>query len=149
MKHTSQSINWKLIAEQAATLSNCKRKKTGAVVIDEYQEKYCIGYNHIPDNLDQTICDRCPREGKQPGKWTKKEECPVIHAEVAAILRAANCGLRTNNGFMYCTYKPCMNCAVVIVEAGIKYVAFIDEYPGGKDVEKYLQQCGVQLIKLC
>lgn len=134
------------MAEGVSSLSNCKRKKTGAVIIID-DCRFVIGHNNIPIGYDESVCERCPRENKIPGTWDKGEECPVTHAEVDAVLQAARVGLAIAGGTMYCTYKPCLPCARTVAEAGIKKVIYRDEYKGGQDVEDYLKRCGVELVR--
>lgn len=134
------------LAEKISELSPCRRKKTGAVIACE-DGRMVVGYNHLPRGVNAVdVCDHCPREGKTPGDWVKRE-CPVIHAEVDAVYRAAALGVNTSQGVMYCTYKPCMGCAVTAVEAGVIKIVYRDDYPGGEDVKEYLARCGVELEK--
>lgn len=143
-------MDWMGVAERKAKRSKCRRKKTGAVIVsavDTHRFVFVIANNHLPVGVDESVCDNCPREDKKPGDWSGRE-CPVIHAEVAAILKAARIGVQTNYATMFCTYKPCMDCARTIVEAGITDVYYRDDYPGGIDVEMYLREQGVTLRRI-
>jgi len=52
----------------------------------------------------------------------------VVHAEANAISYAAKEGISTNNCTLYVTLSPCMNCANLIIQAGIKEVVYLEEY---------------------
>ena len=132
------------LAERISKSSECRRKQTGAVIMREGLGKHIWGYNHIPAGVEKGFCKNCPREGKQPGQWNG--ECPVIHAEKAVIINAARLGFQTDWATMYCTYKPCLDCSVLIVEAGICKVIYRDEHEFNDGVD-YLRKCGVEVEK--
>ena len=131
------------LAERMAKSSDCRRKQTGAVIVknDVVRAK---GYNHLPYGTPEGFCKNCPRENKTPGNWNGSQECPVIHAEIAAIQNAAMLGRQTDTTTMYCTYKPCLTCAIAIVEVGIRKVVYRDDYEGDDAIE-YLRKCGVEV----
>jgi len=130
------------LAERVARSSDCQRKQTGAVIVREGVARHIQGFNHLPDGTEEGFCNNCPREGKQSGQWNG--ECPVIHAEKAVILKAAQFGFQTDWATMYCTYKPCLDCSIMIVEAGICKVIYRDEH-NVEDGVNYLRKCGVEV----
>ena len=128
------------LAERMAKSSDCRRKQTGAVIVKN--GRHITGFNILPTGIEEGFCDNCPREGKQPGKWNG--ECPVTHAEKDAIIMAARFGFQTDWATMYCTYKPCLDCSILIVEAGIRKVIYRDEHNFNDGVD-YLCKCGVDV----
>lgn len=130
------------MALAAARLSNCRKKQNGAIiVIDDFVVAY--GFN-----FTRKECTVCYREGAKAGYWTDFEECPVIHAEVAAIYNASRQGISTRGGLMYCTYFPCVPCARAIGEAGIKSVTYLDEYEGHEPATRVLNSHGIAIRKM-
>jgi len=130
------------LAERMAKSSDCRRKQTAAVIVREGIGKHIVGFNRLPIGIKEGFCDNCPREGKQPGQWNG--ECPVIHAEKTVILKAAQDGFQTDWATMYCTYKPCLDCSILIVEAGMRKVIYRDEHDFNDGVD-YLRKCGVEV----
>ena len=131
------------LAERVARSSDCQRKQTGAVIVRGNIVR-AKGYNHLPYGTPEGFCKNCPRENKVPGNWNGSQECPVIHAEKAVILKAAQFGFQTDWATMYCTYKPCLDCSIMIVEAGICKVIYRDEH-NVEDGVNYLRKCGVEV----
>lgn len=52
----------------------------------------------------------------------------AIHAEANAISAAAKEGISLDGATLYCNYSPCMKCAELIIQSGIKRVVFEEEY---------------------
>jgi len=135
-------VDYMELAERVAKSSDCSRKQTGAVIVKGGFARHVQGFNHLPEGVEEGFCKNCLREGKQPGQWNG--ECPVIHAEKAVILKAAQFGFQTDWATMYCTYKPCLDCSILIVEAGIQKVVYRDEHEFNDGVD-YLRKCGVKV----
>ena len=55
------------------------------------------------------------------------DECLCIHAEENAVIEAGR--TKANGGTIYVTFEPCLTCTKTIVQAGIKRVVYINEYP--------------------
>ena len=111
------------IAKVVAMYSTCKRLNVGAVIVKD-KRIVSTGYNGAPAGLlhcthdDLTPCDR------------------AVHAEVNAIAFAAKHGISTNHSVLYSTHLPCLSCAQIIINAGIKEVNYGNEYRNkdGKDL---------------
>ena len=76
---------------------------------------------------------------RRPKKRTKDS---VVHAEANAITFAAKEGLSLSGSTLYVTLSPCMNCANLIIQSGIKRVVFSEEYRVNKSLS-YLKENGV------
>ena len=122
------------IAKVVAMYSTCKRLHVGAVLVIE-KRIISTGYNGAPAGLvhcshdDLTPCDR------------------AVHAEVNAIAFAAKHGIATQFSVLYSTHLPCVSCAQIIVNAGIREVNYGNEYrkKEGKDL---LEEAGIYLNKV-
>lgn len=127
------------IANTISESSKCTRAKVGAVIVKN-NRIISTGYNGKPSGWE----DDC-REGCEGCKYT-------VHAEANAITFAAKNGVSTCGSDIYVTLSPCSNCALLIIQAGIKKVYFKELYKSessnGEDGIKILLESGVQVYQL-
>ena len=76
-----------------------------------------------------------------------QEPCICFHSEENAIALAAYNGVSTRDSVMYMTYTPCVVCAKMIINAGIKKVVTKINYPddAGKEL---LKQAKIEMIRI-
>ena len=74
----------------------------------------------------------------------RHELCRALHAEQNAIIQAAKIGVSTENATMYVTLQPCVICAKMIVNAGIKKLVYKGNYPDELSLSM-LNEAGVEL----
>ena len=123
-----------------ARLSKAKRAQVGAVLVTS-QGVTLTGYNGTPRGLP----NEC--ETEEYDDWrrthfhlvTKPE---VIHAELNCILKAAREGVSCIGATMYVTLSPCVPCAAMMIQAGVKRLVYKDMYriQDGTDL---LQRAGI------
>ena len=96
--------------------SYCKRRKVGALVV---KQKMIIsdGYNGTPSGFEN-ICE-------EENGITKPY---VLHAEANAITKLARSGNNSDGSTLYVTASPCIECANLIIQAGIKRVVYGEKY---------------------
>ncbi len=96
--------------------SYCKRRQVGALLV---KDKMIIsdGYNGTPSGFEN-ICE----------DDNNKTKPYVLHAEANAITKVAKSSNSSEGGTMYVTSSPCLECAKLIIQAGIKRVVFTDSY---------------------
>jgi dCMP deaminase len=96
--------------------SYCKRRKVGALLV---KEKMIIsdGYNGTPSGFENV----CEDENNQTKPY-------VLHAEANAITKVAKSGNSSEGATLYVTSSPCLECAKLIIQAGIKRVVFTESY---------------------
>ena len=117
------------IAKVVATRSTCLRHHVGAVIV---REKHIIttGYNGAPHGLPHcSSAAGCIRDIENIPSGTQTEKCLGVHAEQNAIIQAALHGISTKDSTIYITHQPCIICAKMIVNAGIRRVVYDEEYP--------------------
>lgn len=114
------------IAEIAKTRSNCIRRQVGAVLVNEKHQIISTGYNGVPRGIVHCTKDTCTKLYEESGE--KNEICPAVHAELNAILQAATAGISSEGTTLYSTTRPCGNCTMAIINAGIKRVVYIEDY---------------------
>jgi len=118
------------MAQIWATNSYCTRRQVGALIV---KEKMIIsdGYNGTPSGFEN-VCE--DEDGK-----TKPY---VLHAEANAITKVAKSNNSSNGATLYVTASPCLECAKLIIQAGIKRVVFIEKYHN-TDGLSLLERAGV------
>ena len=126
------------IAGRVALRSTCPRRSVGAVIVKQ-KRILATGYNGAPSGMDHCtdvgclmVDDHCVR---------------TLHAEQNAIIQAAQFGVSTQGGEIYSTSSPCLNCAKMIINAGITRVWFQDGYPDDLAL-RFLQEAGVEVAQL-
>lgn len=104
------------------------------------------GYNGAPIGLKHCEEVGCLREKLGVPSGQRHELCRGLHAEQNAIVQAANSGISIKGGTIYVTDQPCVLCAKMIINAGIKRVVFSGDYPDELSTNM-LQEAGIELIK--
>lgn len=135
------------MAELTAQRSTCLRRKVGAVII---KDKHIIatGYNGAPKGVPHcSELGGCERERLNVPSGQRHELCRAIHAEQNAIIQAATLGQSIEGGSIYITHHPCVICAKMIINAGIKRIVVKEGYPDDLAVE-ILEQAGLKIVML-
>ncbi len=134
------------MTELVATWSSCLRRQVGAVIVKE-KRIMTTGYNGAPAGV-KTCVERgeCLRERLHIPSGTHAETCYAAHAEQNAIIQAAREGISLKGCVLYCTHQPCVVCAKMIINAGIKEVIYKEGYPDEFSL-KILNEAGVKLTK--
>ncbi len=96
--------------------SYCKRRQVGALLVKD-QMIISDGYNGTPSGFEN-ICE----------DESDKTKPYVLHAEANAITKVAKSNNSSEKATMYVTSSPCLECAKLIIQAGIKRVVFTDSY---------------------
>ena len=113
--------------------SYCKRRKVGALVV---KDKMIIsdGYNGTPSCFEN-ICE-------DDNNLTKPY---VLHAEANAITKLARSSNNSEGSTLYVTASPCIECAKLIIQAGIKRVVYGEKYRLDDGI-RLLQRAGIEII---
>ena len=77
----------------------------------------------------------------------RHELCRGLHAEQNAIIQAAHLGQSIAGGTLYCTNQPCVICAKMIINAGIKRIVIKEGYPDALALEM-INEAGLKLETL-
>ncbi len=113
--------------------SYCVRRQVGAILV---KDKMIIsdGYNGTPSGFEN-VC-----EDEKTG-LTKPY---VLHAEANAISKVARSGNSSEGATLYVTSSPCIECAKVIIQAGIRRVVFYEKFRTLDGCE-LLKRAGVEI----
>jgi dCMP deaminase len=157
------------VAERTSKLSSAIRRQVGAVIVKE-NRILSYGYNGMPTgwtneceykdymsgdaggwlNPDE-IYERWPHEEYDPavesnrryGLITKDE---VLHAESNAIAKVSGSTESSEDATLFVTTAPCIHCAKMIFQSGIKNVFYRDTYRDDAGID-FLQKGGVSVTK--
>ena len=121
------------MAQIWAENSYCKRRQVGAIIV---KDKMIIsdGYNGTPAGFEN-ICE-------DDNGLTKSY---VLHAEANAITKIARSGNNSDGATLYVTSSPCIECAKLIIQSGIKRVVYSEEYRL-KDGIELLRRAGIEVV---
>jgi dCMP deaminase len=129
------------IAKVVSSRSTCTRRRVGAVVVRD-KRILTTGYNGVPSNVPHCADDGCVRAKNNIPSGERMDLCNAIHAEANSILQAAYSGINLQGSTIYVTTQPCINCARMIINAGIKSVVYEGDYPDEASL-KLLQVAGI------
>ena len=135
------------MAVLTAKRSTCLRRQVGAVIV---KDKHIIatGYNGAPRGVPH--CDEkggCLRQQLNVPSGERHELCRALHAEQNAIIQAATLGQSIEGGTIYVTNQPCVICAKMIINAGIRRIVVKEGYPDELAVE-ILREAGLSIVML-
>ena len=131
------------ITRLVAKRATCLRRHIGAVIVRD-KRILATGYNGAPRGLAHCSETGCLREKMGVPSGQNQELCRGLHAEQNAIIQAALSGVSIENSQIYSVTQPCVVCAKMIINAGIKRVIFQDSYPDPL-AEQMLDEAGVEV----
>jgi dCMP deaminase len=157
-------------AERTAKLSHARRLQVGAVIVKD-DTVISYGYNGMPSGWDNNCEDKEFMSGDE-GAWLSPEEIEsqwpfeewvsahgrkmrfrlktkpeVLHAESNAIAKLAKSNNSGNGADIFVTHAPCLDCAKLVFQAGIKRVYFGLAYRDDSGI-LFLEKSGVEVIKI-
>jgi len=131
------------IAQAVSLRSDCIRRQVGALVVRD-RRIISTGYNGTPRGTKNCGDGGCPRCSSRIHSGEFLAECLCSHAEENAIVQAAFHGISLKDSTLYATISPCLTCAKMIINAGIKTVYYGGNYATHHDkVIKLLDEAGV------
>ncbi len=130
------------IAKVVAMRANCSRRKVAAVIVADHRI-ISTGYNGTPRGIRNCFDGGCPRCSGKVASGASLEECVCVHAEQNAICQAAYYGIRLAGATIYVTLTPCLTCAKMIINAGIREVVYTGAYAFDEQSRKLLADAGV------
>jgi dCMP deaminase len=135
-KQRQLDVRYLRMARIWAENSYCVRRKVGALIV---KDKMIIsdGYNGTPSGFEN-VCE---------DELTGKTKPYVLHAEANAITKVAKSGNSSDGATLYVTASPCIECAKLIIQAGIIRVVYCDSYHSA-DGLKLLERVGISLTQI-
>lgn len=126
-----------------AALSRAKRKHVGAIIVKD-DRIISIGYNGMPSGWGNNCEYLQHRIAQEPILVTRPE---VLHAESNAIAKLAKSTESGDGASMFITCSPCIECAKMIYQSGIKEVFYEEDYKSTQGLD-FLNKCGIKVVKL-
>ena len=126
-------------AQTFAELSSAQRLHVGAIVVKD-DRIISIGYNGMPSGWSN-VCEDVAEDGSLK---TKPE---VLHAETNAIAKLAKSTESGEGADIFITHAPCIECAKLIYQAGIKNVYYHSNYRNDDGI-KFLVTSGINIEHL-
>lgn len=115
--------------------SYCHRRKVGALVVKDNMI-ISDGYNGTPSGFENVCEDE-----------SNKTKPYVLHAEANAITKLARSSNSSDGATMYITASPCIECAKLIIQAGIKRVIYSEQYRLDDGID-LLRKAGIEVTYL-
>ena len=163
------------VAERFAELSSARRLHVGAIVVKD-DRIISIGYNGMPAGWDNNcedkdymsdaggwlspdeIYERWPFEEtvvvandnesfETTMRYRLKTKPEVLHAETNAIAKLAKSTESGDGAVLFITHSPCLDCAKLIFQSGIRSVFYRDNYRSTDGVE-FLEKSGIEVEKI-
>jgi dCMP deaminase len=128
-------IRYIQMARVWAKNSYCKRRQVGALIV---KDRMIIsdGYNGTPSGFENE-CEDADGNSKPY----------VLHAEANAITKVAKSNNSSDGATLYITASPCMDCAKLIIQSGIKRIVYADEYRVTEGLD-LLNKAGIEIVKI-
>ena len=126
--------------------STCLRRHVGALLVRE-KRILATGYNGAPAGLPHCAEVGCLRDKLEVPSGERQELCRGLHAEQNAIIQGALHGVSVQGADLYCTTQPCVACAKMLINAGVRRIVYEGDYPDDLSLE-LLEQAGVELVRM-
>lgn len=128
------------LAIEQSKKSNAERLKVGCCIVSNRNKVISWGYNGVPGIFKDQNCEQKLEDGELVTSPF------VVHAEVRAISRVSKSYNSTQHAILYVTASPCIECAKLIIESGIKKVIYLKKYvsKSNGDGLELLKKCGVK-----
>ncbi|MCC2591286.1 deoxycytidylate deaminase [Chryseobacterium sp. MFBS3-17] len=135
MTYNKFDLAYLRMAREWATLSYCKRKQVGALIV---KDRMIIsdGYNGTPSGSENQCEDD---EGDT--HWY------VLHAEANAILKLAASTQSAKGSTLYLTLSPCRDCSKLVLQAGISRVVYLHGYKDEEGIT-FLKNHGIEVLQI-
>ena len=131
--------------------SRCARAQVGAVIVTSDNRVASQSYNGPAKGqlLTGDCTNWCPRAMGKTDLSSDYGACSTIHAEANALVRADFSEIQ--GGTIYVSHSSCINCAKLIANSGLRKlvhrVTDADAHRNPEQVERYLRDCGISVVR--
>jgi dCMP deaminase len=145
-----------------AELSHARRLHVGAIVVKE-DRIISIGYNGMPagwdndceykeyinvsNNTGEFVSWDFDQQDENGTMYRLRTRPEVLHAESNAVSKLARSSESGDGSTMFVTHAPCLDCAKLIYQSGIRRLFYGEDYREDTGVS-FLRQCGVDVSKI-
>tara|TARA_B100000427_G_C15435902_1_gene562948 strand:- start:343 stop:750 length:408 start_codon:yes stop_codon:yes gene_type:complete len=135
MERLSWDEYFSKIVKVTAERSPCERLQVGCLLVKD---------NRIISQGYNGFLPGCPHESIV----RDNHEQATLHAEQNAIIDCAKRGVSCEGSTAYVTHYPCIICARLLLAGGIKKINYLNDYKNDELVDKFTDQCNVEVVKL-
>ena len=130
-------------AEVYSQLSSAVRLHVGCVVVKD-NTIIGIGYNGMPSGWDNNCEDEIVIEEDEKFIKVLKTKPEVLHAETNALAKIARSTNSSDGASMFITHAPCLDCAKLVYQSGIKSVYYRNSYKNTDGLD-FLKKCNIKI----
>ncbi len=134
------------VARLVCKRATCLRRSVGAVLVKD-KKILATGYNGAPAGLKHCVDIGCLREKLKIPSGERQELCRGLHAEQNVLVQAALYGVSTKGSVLYVTNQPCVICAKMLINAGIKEIVISGGYPD-KLARRFLKDAKIKVRRI-
>lgn len=145
MKTTKDDSYYMNYAIKLSTKANCIKGKVGAILVKD-NKIIAEGVNSVPNGITPCTEETCIRKKLKLKSGENQELCFVVHAEQNAIIEALNNKKDIKGSTLYVTKQPCIICAKMLINIGIKRIVYLKAYPDQYS-EALLNEAGIKIEK--
>lgn len=142
-KYIDLYMDW---AKRCAKLSHARRLQVGSVIVKD-DSVISYGYNGMPSGWDNNCEDEIIVEADEKFIHTLKTKPEVLHAESNAISKLAKSSNSGRDADIFITHAPCIDCAKLILQSGIRRVYYGAQYRDDYGV-KFLEKSGIEVSQI-
>ena len=133
-------------AEVYSQLSSARRLHVGCVVVKD-NTIIGIGYNGMPSGWNNNCEDEITIEEDEKFIKGLKTKPEVLHAETNALAKIARSTNSSDGASMFITHAPCLDCAKLVYQSGIKSVYYRNSYKNTDGID-FLNKCNVEVTMI-
>ena len=137
-------------AEVYSQLSSARRFHVGCVVVKD-NTIIGIGYNGMPSGWDNDCEYQVTEYSEVTKSWLTtgeiKTKPEVLHAETNALAKIAKSTNSSDGATMFITHAPCLDCAKLVYQSGIKSVYYRNSYKNTDGLD-FLNKCNVEVTMI-
>ena len=134
------------VAHLVSRRATCLRRQVGAVLVKD-KRILATGYNGAPRGLKHCLDIGCIREKLKIPSGQRHELCRALHAEQNALIQASLYGIGVKDSTLYATNQPCIICAKMLINAGIKEIVIASGYPDTMAME-FLKKAKIKVRQI-
>lgn len=145
MKTTKDDSYYMNYAIKLSAKANCIKGKVGAILVKD-NKIIAEGVNSVPNGITPCTEETCIRKKLKLKSGENQELCFVVHAEQNAIIDALNNKKDIKGSTLYVTKQPCIICAKMLINLGIKKIVYLKAY-ADQYAEGLLKEAGIEIKK--
>jgi dCMP deaminase len=129
------------IAERIAKMSHAKRLQVGSVLVKD-DAIISYGWNGMPPGFDND----CEDVETFEQRYTHSTKPEVLHSEANCLAKVAKSTNSSKDSMLFVTHSPCMECAKLIHQSGVKSVYYKYLYRSDAGLE-FLKKCNIEVMQ--